>query len=146
MKTSLRNFIAVLALGAAALPMVSVAQEAPPAEKRGPGGPGGGGGRGRMTPEQQVERLSEALALTAEQKTKIVAIYKEQAAALQAIPQEERREKGMEMMKATREKVRAVLTPEQMKKFDDMPPMGGGRGGPGGPGGPGGGGQKQKQQ
>ena len=146
MKTSLRNFIAVLALGAASLPMVSVAQEAPPAEKRGPGGPGGqGGGRGRMTPEQQVERLSEALALTAEQKTKIVAIYKDQAAALQAIPQEERREKGMEMMKATREKVRAVLTPEQMKKFDDMPPMGGGRGGPGGPGGPGGG-QKQKQQ
>lgn len=142
MKTSLRNFIAVLALGAASLPMVSVAQEAPPAEKRGPGGPGGqGGGRGRMTPEQQVERLSEALALTAEQKTKIVAIYKDQAAALQAIPQEERREKGMEMMKATREKVRAVLTPEQMKKFDDMPPMGGGRGGPGGPGG-----QKQKQQ
>ena len=144
MKTSLRNFIAVLALGAAALPMASIAQEAPPAEKRGPGGPGGpGGGRGRMTPEQQVERLSEALALTAEQKTKIVAIYKDQAAALQAIPQEERREKGMEMMKATREKVRAVLTPEQMKKFDDMPPMGGGRGGPGGPGGPGGG---QKQQ
>jgi protein CpxP len=126
MKSSLRNLLAVLALGAAFLPVVSVAQDAPPPEKRGPGGPGGG--RGRMTPEQQVERLDTALTLTADQKTKITAIYKESAAALQAIPQEERREKGMEMMKATREKIRAVLTPEQAKKFDDMPPMGGGRG------------------
>lgn len=132
MKSSLRNLLAVLALGAAVLPVVSVAQDAPPPEKRG-GGPGGGGGRGgRMTPEQQVERLDKALTLTAEQKTKITAIYKEQAAAMEAIPAEERREKMMEMGKATREKVRATLTPEQMKKFDDMPQMGGGRGGPGG--------------
>ena len=136
MKTSLRQLITVLALGAAGLPVVSIAQEAPPAEKRGPGGPAGG--RGRMTPEQQVERLSEALTLTAEQKTKIMAINKEQATAMAAIPQEERREKMMEMMKATREKIRATLTPEQMKKFDEMPPVGGGRGGPGGPGGKGG--------
>jgi Spy/CpxP family protein refolding chaperone len=130
MKTSLHQFITVLAMGAAVLPVVSIAQEAPPAEKRGPGG-----GRGRMTPELQTERLSEALTLTAEQKTKITAIYKEQAAAMAAIPQEERREKMPEMMKATREKIRATLTPEQMKKFDEMPPMGGGRGGPGGKGG-----------
>ncbi|MBC7367943.1 MAG: hypothetical protein H7343_14215 [Undibacterium sp.] len=131
MKSSLRNLLVVLALGAAVLPMVSVAQDAPPPEKqRGPGGPGGG--RGRMTPEQQVERLDKALSLTAEQKTKIAAIYKELAAAMEAIPAEERREKMMEMGKATREKVRVTLTPEQMKKFDDMPPMGGGRGGSGG--------------
>jgi len=130
MKTSLRHILVALALGAVALPVVSIAQEAPPAEKRGSGGPGGG--RGRMTPEQQVERLNEALSLTDEQKTKITAIYKEQGAAMAAIPQEERREKMMEMMKATREKIRAMLTPEQMKKFDDMPPMGGGRGGKGG--------------
>ena len=141
MKNSLRQLITIIALGAALLPVVSIAQEAPPPEKRGPGGPGGG--RGRMTPEQQVERLSEALTLTAEQKTKIAAIYNEQSTAMAAIPQEERREKMMEMMKATREKIRATLTPEQMKKFDEMPPMGGGRGGPGGPGGKGG--EKKKQ-
>lgn len=138
MKTSLRHILVALALGAAALPVVSIAQEAPPAEKRGPGGPGGG--RGRMTPEQQVERLNEALTLTDEQKTKITAMYKEQAAAMAAIPQEERREKMMDMMKASREKIRALLTPEQMKKFDDMPPMGGGGGGRGGKGG-----EKKKQ-
>ena len=83
-----------------------------------------------MTPEQQVERLDKALTLTADQKTKIAALFKEQATAMEAIPQEERREKMMEMMKATREKVRALLTPEQAKTFDEMPPMGGGRGGP----------------
>jgi hypothetical protein len=32
-----------------------------------------------------------------------------------------------------------------MKKFDEMPPMGGGRGGRGGPGGPGGKGGEKKQ-
>ena len=125
MKTSLRNLLAVLALGAAVLPMVSVAQDAPPAEKRGPGG-----GRGRMTPEQQVERLDKAVTLTGDQKTKITAIYKDAAAAMEAIPAEERREKMMEMGKATREKVRAVLTAEQQTKFDAMPMPG--RGGPGG--------------
>jgi len=62
--------------------MVSVAQEAPPAEKAWPGRSRRPGRRWPHDPEQQVERLSEALALTAEQKTKIVAIYKDQAAAL----------------------------------------------------------------
>ena len=129
MKSSLRNLLAVLALGAAVLPLVSVAQDAPPPEKRGPGGPGGGRGR-MMTPEQQVERLDKAVTLTADQKTTITAIYKDAAAAMEAIPAEERREKMMEMGKATREKVRAALTEEQQKKFDEMPMPG--RGGPGG--------------
>ena len=137
MKSIFRSFIGVLALGAALLPATSMAQNGPPpAEKR--GGPGGG----RMGFEQMVARLDEAVTLTAEQKTKVAAIYKEQMAAMQAIPQEERREKMRESMAATREKVRAVLTPEQAKKFDDMPAPG--RGGPGGPGGPGG--EKKKKQ
>lgn len=89
-----------------------------------------------------VTRLDEAVTLTAEQKTKVTAIYKEQMAAMQALPQEERREKMRESMAATREKIRAVLTPEQMKKFDAMPAPG--RGGPGGQGGPGG--EKKKKQ
>lgn len=129
MKSSLRSFIRVLALGAALLPATSMAQNGPaPAEKR--GGPGGGA---RMGFEQMVARLDEAVTLTAEQKTKVTAIYQEQMAAMQAIPQEERREKMREAMAATREKIRALLTPEQAKKFDDMSAPG--RGGPGGPGG-----------
>ncbi len=95
------------------------------------------GGRGMGTPEQQLERLETAVgSLTAEQKTKIKAIYAKAAEKLQAIPQEERREKGMEIMQASRKDVRAVLTAEQQKKFDEMAAQGrGGQGGQGGEGG-----------
>ena len=87
------------------------------------------GGRGMPTPEQAIERLDQAVGpLAADQKTKLTAIYAKQAEKMQAIPQEERREKGMEIYQATRKEVRAVLTPEQQKKFDEMP-QGRGQGG-----------------
>ena len=90
---------------------------------------GQGGGRGAPTAEQQIERIEQAVGtLSAEQKTKLKAIYAKTAEKLQAIPQEERREKGMEIYQATRKEVRAVLTPEQQKKYDEMP-QGRGKGG-----------------
>ncbi len=124
MKSFLRSVLGALALGLALLPVVTVAQDGPPPEG------GGQGGGARPTVEQMVERLDKAVTLTAEQKTKVTAIYKEQQTAMQAIPQEERREKGREAMAATQAKVRALLTPEQAKKFDEMPAPG--RGGQGG--------------
>jgi len=88
-----------------------------------------GGGRGAPTPEQAIERIETAVGpLSADQKTKIKAIYAKQAEKLQGIPQEERREKGMQIMQDTRKEVRAVLTPEQQKKYDEMP-QGKGQGG-----------------
>ena len=97
-----------------------------------------GRGRGMMSPEQRIERLEQAVgSLTEDQKTKIKAIYAKSAEKMQALPQEERREKGMEIMEASRKEVRAVLTAEQQKKFDDMPQ--------GGPGGGAGGGRKKNQ-
>ena len=100
-----------------------------------------GGGRGQITPEARIQRIEEAVgSLTADQKSKITAIYNKLQSDMQAIPQEERREKGMALMQAAQKDVRAVLTAEQQKKFDEMPAPG--RGGPGGPGGPGGGKKK----
>ena len=100
-----------------------------------------GGGRGQMTPEARIQRIEEAVgSLTADQKSTITAIYNKLQSDMQAIPQEERREKGMALMQAAQKDVRAVLTAEQQKKFDEMPAPG--RGGPGGPGGPGGGKKK----
>lgn len=85
-------------------------------------------GRGMMTAEQRIEQIEQAVGtLSADQKKKIAAVYAAMAEKMQGLSQEDRREKGMELMAAARKEVRAALTPEQQKKFDDMPQ--GGRGG-----------------
>lgn len=91
------------------------------------------GGRGSMpTPEQRLERLEQAVGtLTAAQKEKIKAIYAKSAADMQGIPQEERREKMGPILQAAQKEIRAVLTAEQQKKFDEMPQGRGGRDGGG---------------
>jgi Spy/CpxP family protein refolding chaperone len=131
MKNSLKLLICVLTLGVMSTPALRAQDEkAPPAEGGKKGGKGGGRGM-QMSPEQQIARLEEAVGtLTADQKTKITAVYEKAAKDMQAVPQEERRAKMPEMMQATRKEVRALLTDEQAKKFDDMPMPG--RGGPGG--------------
>ncbi|MBL9208823.1 MAG: hypothetical protein JNL92_00045 [Opitutaceae bacterium] len=86
-------------------------------EKKGRGGRGGGM---MMT----VERLEEAVGkLSAEQKTKIEAILakvREQMQGLQNASQEDRQAKMREIMQSSRTEIRAVLTPEQAKKYDEM--------------------------
>lgn len=89
-------------------------EKAPSAEK-------GGRGKGRgMSVEQRVDRLSEQLNLTDDQKAKIKAIYEKAQADMEAVPQEERREKMRSMMQETNKEIRAVLTEEQQKKFDEI--------------------------
>ena len=127
MKVSFKSVIMALAVGLAIVPAISFAQ--PP-----------GGGRGQ-TPEQQITRLETAVGtLTADQKTKITAIYTKAAADMAAMAQEDRRgPKAQEMRTATNKEIRALLTPEQQTKFDAMPQgRGQGNRGQGGPGGPGG--------
>jgi Spy/CpxP family protein refolding chaperone len=110
---SVKIILSVLALSATAFVSTASAEE-----KK---------GRGQMSPEQQITRIEEAVgSLSAEQKTKITAIYAKLGKAMQAIPQEERREKGGELMMASRKEVRAVLTADQQAKFDAMAPQGGG--------------------
>lgn len=115
----LKHILLSAVLGAAILSPALQAQE----QKK-------GGGRGGFTPEQQVARVDEAVTLTADQKTKVTAIFAKLAEKMQALPQEERREKGQELRTAANKEVRALLTPEQQAKFDAMPQ--GGRGGGGG--------------
>ena len=84
-------------------------------------------GRGAQTPEQRIERIETAVGtLTADQKKKITDIYAKSAEKLASATQENRGE----IMAAINKDVRAVLTPDQAKKFDEMPQ--GGRGGGGG--------------
>ena len=113
---SLKVLVSVLALGLMASAPMANAQE-----KRG----------GMPTAEQQIERIEQAVgSLTAEQKDKIKAIYTKLGEKMRGVAKEERKEKGMAMLKETRDEVRAVLTKEQQKKFDAM--GAGERGGGGG--------------
>ena len=87
--------------------------------------------------EQRLKKLDEKLNLTADQKAQITAIWDKAETDARAARQDanaeakaERRTKMREGMKAVRQQVRAVLTPEQQKIFDTMPQD---RRGPGGP-------------
>lgn len=115
---SVKTIVSVLTLCVAAFVTTASAQEK-------------GKGRGGMSPEQQVTRIEEAVGtLSADVKTKITAILEKGQKDIQAIPQEERMEKGREIRQAYMKEIRALLTPEQQAKFDAMPQ--GGRGGGGG--------------
>src|SRR5688572_4994140 len=77
-------------------------------------------GGGKQTPEQQLERVEQAAGtLTADQKTKIKAIIEKSSEEMQAIPKEERKEKGGAVNKKRTEDIRAVLTADQRKKYDE---------------------------
>ena len=90
--------------------------------------------------EHRLKELTEKLSLTPAQQAQIKAIWDQaevQGKALRAQGDDlraqgaELRAKGKEVMKATHDQVRALLTPEQQKIFDAMPPPGRGRHGPG---------------
>jgi len=73
----------------------------------------------------QIARIDEAVALKADQKTKIEAILSKATAAVAALPQDERQAKGRELRAAANKEI--LLTPDQQKKFDAMPPATGGK-------------------
>ena len=83
--------------------------------------------KGGQTPEARVAQIDAAVSLTADQKTKIMAILTKVAKQVAALPQEERAAKGAEMRTAANKDIRALLTDEQKAKFDAMPAPGGGK-------------------
>jgi protein CpxP len=109
------------------------------------GGPGGGGMRGGRTPEAQLEALKAAVTgITADQSTKIMAIYTastKKSDSIRTAAGDDMQSAFPKMQAARTEasaKVKALLTADQQKQFDAMPQ---GRG-PGGGGAPGGGGPR----
>ena len=115
-----------------------------------------GQGRSQGTPEERakraVERLTEALSLTADQKKKVEAIeldlYKQMETKMQkAETDEARRNVYQEISKLREEKYKTVLTADQFKKYQEsaaqMRQRGQGQGGQG-QGGSQGQGQRQR--
>ena len=88
----------------------------PPGEQEIQHGPRGG----------RLEMLSEKLGLTADQKSKISPILDDERQSLRALhhnsalDKDAKRAKMEEIQKTHREQIRAVLTPEQQKKFDEL--------------------------
>lgn len=70
--------------------------------------PGSEGGRSEGNRGNKVERLAKKLDLSAEQKTKLEAIFKQQ------------REKFDAIQKETRAHMQEILSSEQMRKLDEL--------------------------
>jgi Spy/CpxP family protein refolding chaperone len=86
-----------------------------------------GGGRGGWgNPAEMTKHLTEQLNLTSDQQTKVQGILEDQQKQREALmqdsslSQDDRRAKGMELRKKTMSDIRAVLTPDQQKQFDEM--------------------------
>lgn len=137
--------VAALVVGGAAIAQGGAKAGGPPqgGSKGGPGvarpgGQGGPGGQFRMrTPEERVERLAGQLKLNADQKKKILALYKANAPKQKALMDDKKmtREQKMKAFEKMRDesnkKLNAILTKDQQKKYAEMRT----RRGPGGPGG-----------
>jgi Spy/CpxP family protein refolding chaperone len=107
--------IVVSLLALTAVPFVQAqAGKAPSGESR------KGDSRGGSI-DAQIDRIDAAVTLTADQKAKIRAILTKVQEKVQALPQEDRRTQGMELRRGANQEIRALLTPEQQKKFQTMP-------------------------
>jgi periplasmic protein CpxP/Spy len=141
------SLLAALLAGAMMVAPASHAQEkkdAPKQEGR-EGRPGRPGGEEAL--KQRVERMSETLKLTDDQKTKLTAAFKAQADKMREIrgaggTPEENREKMRGLREEADKKIKEILTAEQYAKWEKERPQGR----PDGPGGPGGERKKKKTE
>ena len=72
-------------------------------------------------PEARVEKMSEALSLTAAQKSELLSIFERQAKGMKALQESgdaDSKKESRALREETQRKVNAVLTPEQRSKFE----------------------------
>ena len=128
-KTFLRTAaMACLLLGAMAV--LAQDQAAPPQG-------GGGRQRGQMpTPEQRLQRMTQALNLTDDQQAKIKPILENESTQMQSLrsdtslSQDDRMAKMKQIRENTASQINPILTPDQQKQYAEMTSrMGRGRGG-----------------
>ena len=101
-----------------------------------PGSPGGGATASAAPPssEQIRDRLVKELTLSEDQQQKLEPILsdsRQQLAALQGLPEPDRRAKAQKVREAARVRIRAILTDEQRVRYDEMAGTLGGEGRPG---------------
>jgi HlyD family secretion protein len=91
----------------------------------GSGGGGGQGGGGLRSIEQVRDGLVKGLKLTEEQQRKLDPILEDSRSQMMAmrgggLGEAERRAAAQKIREGTRQKIRAMLTPEQQAKYDEM--------------------------
>ncbi len=80
----------------------------------------------RMSPEERANRLKDSLSLSADQTKKVLAIFQDDQKKMQELFQnnqgdrESRRAVMGKMRDSTDTKIEALLTPEQIKRYEDM--------------------------
>jgi periplasmic protein CpxP/Spy len=85
-----------------------------------------GGNRRQLSPQQRVEQLDNQLKLTADQKTKLTALFDEQGKKLRelradkTLSQEDRRTKVRAINEADNKQIKDILTPEQNEKYQKL--------------------------
>ena len=84
------------------------------------------GGKRGMSPEQIMERYTQQLSLTDEQKPKVKALLEDESKKRRelfrdsALDQQQKREKFRAVMDDQNKKMKEILTPDQYKKYQEM--------------------------
>ncbi len=90
------------------------------------GAPPEHGRGGHFDPEKRTEMLTKQLKLTSDQQPKVLDILKSAQSQMQSlrsdssVSQDDRRSKMMEIHKTSDDQIRALLDPNQQKKWDAM--------------------------
>jgi Spy/CpxP family protein refolding chaperone len=132
----MNRFLSVAAAGLLTLGVVVYGTQARAQSEPAPGGQtqdqgqgghmGGHMGHGPMTPERQLERLSENLNLTDDQKQQIKPILEdrqkqaEQLHSDTSMSMDDKRAKMRSLSEESNNKIRAILNDDQKQKFDKM--------------------------
>jgi periplasmic protein CpxP/Spy len=83
-------------------------------------------GHRHFDPEKRTEMLTKDLKLTSDQQPKVLEVLKSEQSQMESLrsdsstPQQDRRSKMMDIHKASNDQIRALLDPNQQKKFDAM--------------------------
>jgi periplasmic protein CpxP/Spy len=128
---SKRNLLALTLAGLVSMATISaVAQNSGTDQQSAPSqsAPMGGEGHGHrhFDPEKRTEMLTKELKLTSDQQPKVLDVLKSEQSQMQSLwsdnstAQDDRRSKMMDIHKASNDQIRALLTPDQQKKFDTM--------------------------
>jgi len=87
---------------------------------------GSGGGHRHMDPQKRTEMLTKRLNITSDQQAKVLDTLKSEQSQMESLhsdtslSQDDRRSKMMDIHKASSGQIRALLNPDQQKKYDAM--------------------------